>query len=477
MKITLIDPDMNQDPTVAETIPGCRNVGRWGGVDYWTSSIRPEDGWQLWLTETGPDTGEFTCEITVGRDWLTYHAGQVKPGDILYFRYNDDACVSGDPVRLTATVKVKAETGSVELSKSEYPLNGEVVVIVKDPDANLDPEAVDKIHASTGRLSIKTPTLVAQGKPPLYITAVETGPDTGEFHARVTLNRDLPASYGDGITVVYRDIYPGGSEGKQKEELLFATATVKQYTGKVWFGKYEYLPGETVTVYLEDPDLNTDPTTIEKTQIIVKSEANPAGIMPVLVETEPNSGLFKGNFWIVKVYDENKPLSLQLLVGDYDWITAVYKDETADPSDIEGWEWGKPTTISVEAKARAVPILGFPVEISKLQFYHAQTKVYVEKLKAGQPYIIEAELSNVSPVNQKVTYLIQVKRGELARPVHIAWVTGQIPAGGSTTLGISWTPEKPGNYTVEAYCVRTIWQPEPLSTPYKASIEVIGEER
>jgi hypothetical protein len=474
VKITLIDPDMNQDPTVAETIPGCRNVSRWGGVDYWTSSINPEDGWQLWLTETGPDTGEFTCEITVGRDWLTYHAGQVKPGDILYFRYNDDACITGEPVRITATVKVKAETGNVELSKSEYPLNGEVLIIVKDPDANLDPEAVDKIHASTGRLTIKTSTSVSQGLQPLAITAVETGLDAGEFHAKVVLNRDIPAGYGDGITVVYRDIYPS-NEG-EKEELLFATATVKQYTGEIWFNKYEYLPGETVTVYLKDPDLNMDPSLIEKTQLTVKSTINPAGTMPVLVETEPDSGLFKGTFRTVKRYDENNPLSLQLLVGDYDWITAVYEDETADPTDIEGWGWGKPATLIIQAKARIVPILGFPMEVRKLQFYHAQTKVYGEKLKAGEPYIAEIELANISPVNQDITCLIQVRQGENIRPIHLAWANGVIGAGQTGVLGISWTPSKTGTYTIEVYCIRSVWQPEPLSTPYEGSIDVIGEE-
>jgi hypothetical protein len=381
IKITLIDPDMNQDPDVAETIPDCRNVGRWGGVDYWTSSVRPEQGWQLWLTETGPDTGEFTCELKVGADWLTMQTGQVKIGDTLYFRYNDDACINGQQLHATVKVRVISTSGKIWLDKSEYPLNGQVIVRIEDPDQNIDPESIQKIPASSMRLFVKTTSHIQ----PVYLTAEETGPDTGIFEARVTLNSGIPAHLDDGIFVAYLDEV--NAEGK-KDVWISANGKVRQHTTIISFDKIVYIPEEEAIITLTDSDLNLDSQVIDKVEVSIFSDSDPAGIRIILTETKSDSGIFKGSVTLAKEPSQG----LKLHIEPYDRITARYVDESADPKDIDGWVWGKPTQLTVKARARVFPEHGLPITIIELATINPETGEKVEKVEVGKSVLITAGL-------------------------------------------------------------------------------------
>ena len=182
---------------------------------------------------------------------------------------------------------------------------------------------------------------------PLYLTAEEVEPDSGIFQAKVTLNRDIPASYRSGIFVCYID--EATAEGKTDVPII-AKAWVEQYTATLTFNRPVYAVGEReAQLTLIDPDANRNPDLIDYVDVTVKSSRDIAGRRVTLLETKPNSGRFEGT---VRFTDEPRWIQGFLAVESYDRLMAEYVDYDADPSHIANWTEGKPTILKVTAKTK-----------------------------------------------------------------------------------------------------------------------------
>ncbi|RLI32616.1 hypothetical protein DRO51_01385 [Candidatus Bathyarchaeota archaeon] len=462
IKVTVNDPDWDLDPSNPETIPGGNPVGTWGGVDYWTSTTGKSGGVQIELRETGDSTGIFEKEIKVGTDYLTVAANQVKRGDTLYFRYNDDADAGGAKVQTTVTATVTATTGSIALSKSEYPLNGEVIITITDPDLNTDPASAQSISSTDERVWITTTSHTT----PLYLTATETGPDTGVFEAKVTLNVDIDAALGDGITVAYKD--EATADGRT-DVTFTATAVVKQYTAEVSFDKNLYMIGDSAVITVNDPDANQRPDVIEAVSVSVYSDTDPAGVTITAIETGENTGIFNGTV----IFTEGTSVGSKLQVSKGDVVTAKYTDETASPDDIPGWTPGIATRLVIKATAKVgVPVPVKPITAGTPAARDPTTGEVLTEVSAGSMILLSTDMTNTAEEDLPMLYIVQVK-DEAGHVVFLSFISGTVPAGQTYSFGISWTPAAPGTYTVEVFAWKSWEEPTPLSDVATTTITVV----
>ncbi len=120
--IRVIDPDLNKDPDVQDTVD----------VDVWSTSDRA--GVDVTLRETGDKTGEFTGEVVLSTDTSSGTRLHVEQGDTLTARYTDrtlpdpadydeeiDATISLDTQRLDATATVGISKFPTERAPASMP--------------------------------------------------------------------------------------------------------------------------------------------------------------------------------------------------------------------------------------------------------------------------------------------------------------------------------------------------------------------
>lgn len=169
------------------------------------------------LTETGPNTGIFTGEVTLtgflhdvdgdgNFDTSPRTMGGGPTDGLLETKRDSGITISfefADGVVLTSSTKVSWNVGTVKFSSDSYSASDTVSIRVIDQDMNLNPEAPDQVI-----LEVSSDTDLAG----VSVTATETEDDSGVFTANVLLtmtgqssgNR-LHAVPGDSITAKYRD--------------------------------------------------------------------------------------------------------------------------------------------------------------------------------------------------------------------------------------------------------------------------------
>jgi len=461
IKVTVSDPDWNLDPGKTEKILE-GTFKQKGGVDYWSTSRTK--GVQIELTETGKDTGVFEATIKVGEDYLSYVDGDVKRGDTIYFRYNDDMDAGGAPVSSVVSATVTATTGSISLDKSEYPVGATITVTIVDPDMNVDPDGIDKIESDRVWITTTSETT------PVYPDEVkETDVDTGIFQVKFVVggpNKDIEAKLGDGVTVTYKD--EATADGRT-DVVFTATATIKQYTGKVYFDKDTYLLNETAIITVEDPDQNIYVNELDDLKVSVWSTTDPAGVSLTLIETDVNTGVFQGELY----FTEGSSIGSKLQVTKGDIITVKYTDETADPADIPGWTPGVDTILTIKDTAKiGVPYIEKPIAAGTPVLKDPTTGETITEGKAGEQVMLSTEMSNTATEDQPMLYIVQVK-DETGRVVYLSFISGTVPAGETYEFGIGWTPTVAGTYTVEVFAWVSWAEPTPLSDVATATITIV----
>ncbi|MCD6323993.1 MAG: hypothetical protein J7L55_02650, partial [Desulfurococcales archaeon] len=208
--INITDPDMNTNYEAEDTIPKDQIF------------IKAADGsWKHPSSdakETGENTGVFQVKVPA-TDLGT--AGDVLEMGSTQVVYKDMETPSG--IQLVSTkVKFVSWTAEIITDKEYYNLGEKINITVVDPDANKDPDTIDIL---TDKLVV-TSTTDPTGVP---VTLVETGPDTGVFHAEILVTDHaigsgyILAHLGDQINISYTDEYPANYEG----ESLTLTKSVK----------------------------------------------------------------------------------------------------------------------------------------------------------------------------------------------------------------------------------------------------------
>jgi len=193
VKITVKDPDRNQDLANAESV---------------VVLIRKPDGGfhEATATETGKNTGVFVANVPLSA------LGSAK--DVLLMRetiiiFRDD--ISPEGISLIQTkITIVSWDGIITTDKDAYNIGEKIKINITDPDAN----------NTTGIDMIKVKVTSTTDPVGVYVTLVETGPNTGVFTGEVLVTDTaigtgyILARLGDEITITYVDPYPANYAGK-----------------------------------------------------------------------------------------------------------------------------------------------------------------------------------------------------------------------------------------------------------------------
>lgn len=215
--ITIYAPDFNSDPNIIDEI----------GVTTDDKITVSTNGHSIpyHLVETGSNTGIFTGYVTLtGDPTLKGSTGvdgqgtnptgiestcnptcgptngflpsEGDDGITVSFEYNRNQVVTG-------SAPIHWNTGKVEWLQSSYPVNGQGVVQITDPDMSLNPDAINKFDTNVWSDS---------DSGGIKLTMIETGPSTGIFQGTVYFTTDLGSSgnrlhvaSGDTVTAEYTD--------------------------------------------------------------------------------------------------------------------------------------------------------------------------------------------------------------------------------------------------------------------------------
>lgn len=169
------------------------------------------------LTETSPNSGVFTGEVTLTgflhdvdgdgiSDTTPRTFGTGPTNGLLEAKRDDGITISfefADGVVLTKSAKVSWNVGQIAFSNPNYLADEPVTIQVNDPDMNLNPENLDQIP-----IEVYTDSDSAG----ISVVAVETQNDSGVFEATISLTQTgessgnrIRAFLGDTITARYED--------------------------------------------------------------------------------------------------------------------------------------------------------------------------------------------------------------------------------------------------------------------------------
>ena len=211
--ITVVATDYNFDSNVID------EIGNEGDGEI-TIRIRNADIEEYNLVETGPDTGVFTGEVVLigttfdsgdGNIDLTVEKIQTSgsgPTDGTIEADNGDGLsvsfeYSDSESPLVASALIRWNVGEVQWLEASYAATGSGIVRVIDPDANLNPDAVDNLD-----MVAYSETFLGG----ITLTVTETQEASGIFEGTVEFDPDeasqghrLQVTEGDIVTAEYDD--------------------------------------------------------------------------------------------------------------------------------------------------------------------------------------------------------------------------------------------------------------------------------
>jgi hypothetical protein len=421
--ITLIEPDANLDSNLNDT------VWVWVGENI------------LDLIETGENTGVFVGEIVINKD----NFPDISPYNLpyyIYVVYFDRFTESTTPVKedykdVGYVVKVTPTTGKAWIGDSEgNPINmtgpyAEVYVYYKDPDFVLEDEYY-------GTIVLKSTT-----GDELYIYELEKSKDDPTlFYAKVSITKMTGTGpmYPDKLevtspdTIVMRLVDPSAEDGSRK--VLLYTIAVRTWDGRIYVepSKPYYLEGDTIWIYVEDPDANRNLDRRDYVQVTITSTTDPVGVTLLAVETGVSTGVFRVPIALYKTG--------MLFLSDGDKITISYTDALSAT--------GKPATFTKELQfgfVTATPIKpGAPAAIKFLDIMGNEVSP-----KVGQPTLIQIPVSNADTSRPVTTDIIIVFYDANNVPVGLAYGRITLGAGASGTAIVGWLPNLAGTFTAKVF--------------------------
>lgn len=218
---------------------------------------------------------------------------------------------------------------------------------------------------------------------------------------------------------------------------------------------------KTVTVTVTDPDENKFNESIDRIDVLVRSDTDPQGMTITAYETHVNSGVFEGVFEII----DHTSYQNKLLVRDGDTVAAGYIDTTLPPDHSED---------SLEVWATAfIGMLGIPIErvpASNLQILDNKGQK-IDTVTEGQQIQISSELENHASVNNSFSYIVRIQ-DDKETTVYLSWLNGTLFKKQHIQPSISWIPQTAGQYFATIFVWKDIQNPTALSPPLTMEIEV-----
>jgi len=214
------------------------------------------------------------------------------------------------------------------------------------------------------------------------------------------------------------------------------------------------------TIIVTDPDANKFSTSIDRVTVNVWSDSDKKGIEITAYETAVNSGIFKGTVTI----SEGQSTQDTIHVSDGDTLWARYASTT--PWSLDTTNHGVITTAFVGASCPPLE----RVSVSGIQVVDKEGNEQ-KIILAGKQIQIRSELANPTIRNQTFAYIVQIwDKDKITES--FSWLSGMLLPSQRFSPGVSWTPYKAGNYTVNVFAWQSINNPNALSPPISTDLAV-----
>lgn len=359
------------------------------------------------------------------------------------------------------TVKYEEDLAQVELDRSAYGSNSFVYVTIIDQDANLNPSSPDEFTVDPSSAPNSDLLELSGGSLESAVTFRETSDSSARFEGRYELGSSMTfdsealvltlfdkANYGDTLDADEND-------SQSTDEASFTIGNTDGTIGgggqttwdaEISSGKSAYVRGEDIIVEVEDPDSNVSPGIAEKIDLVL-SVNNKTAIISA-TETGTSTGVFTTN---LRVNEDGTVVGTSLKVTTDQTIRISYTDR-------------KPADYAVKVQNGEDPEKEFAMEVKVLpggSGIHSTTVSppsvrnsagSTGPLSAGSQVGIGTVITSNSATVQPYVSLVQV-RDFAGITVYIAWQSGTLIPGGSSTIGVSWVPEEPGEYEVRTFAI------------------------
>ena len=309
--ITLVDADLNTNSGAREIYRIADDDGTFAPTLVSIAIGDSECADQLKvvsLRETANDSGIFEGSIEVPAEC----GGTMTTGESITVTYVDFRDETGGDSEWTDSATIGADTGSVSLDRTVYPVppGDEVTIAVAVDDSDVDTSSSSTQTIGTDRVELTVAGVIVE-----LDDLKESEPDSGIFEAAVTIGTHVSGTddsgeplnnvrieQGDIITVRYTD----ESDASGNENSVSDSATFDLRNAVLQSDKSVYVIGQDALLTLIEADLNLDSGTIDNVgldRINWDSEAYDdsldnarADLGPVptnLRETGENTGIFQ----------------------------------------------------------------------------------------------------------------------------------------------------------------------------------------
>jgi hypothetical protein len=475
--ITVEDQDLNLDDDTVEEFEGTTDTGDAEAL----VTVETEDDEITGTTtetfrETGPDTGVFSATYVVGTDIPITELEDEDDDEItqatnILITYNDEIDSTADSEEIEIDVPVVSSTGAITVTPELVGPGTEVTVIITDSDLDQDSRSTDDYDTPDAEsddffVSFRSDRdEVGEASPDIE----ETGPNTGVFTFSIELVTDetecedddlegkeatggsapeMGACPGDLISINYDD----EQDGSGRSTSVSAIVEVMSWDPEFSSDKPSYNVGDRVTVTISDPDANRKPDVADSlTEIRVFSESDRVGEELSAIETGRDTGVFRLTFGTASGSSGGA-----ISVRSGDEVTIEYTDEF--PADFEEEEDDKDFTYVVNFGG--VGNIGSAG--ASAPSVRDVSGGAVDDVSVGQQVVLTTQVSNNIDDELPFVALVEV-RDSSGITIYLAWQTGVLDAGDRSEVGLSWTPEEPGDYQVRTFVISSLNNPQVLT--------------
>lgn len=471
------DPDSNRDPEDTESV--------YVRILWDDPSGTPHVDW-LELEETGDDTGVFEKTVTVGDETIGDARFSVEAdSEVEVFYYDATPTVSpsladwptlgGSNGRQEKTLQVGAESGSLEIDITGNSVgpSASIDVTVFDTDENTNPNTKQTIN---GLITIATDRGVeatldveeTSGNSATFVGTLKLTPDPSP-------NTDGTAVSGDGTTEVTIEVLPGDIVSVRYEDQNDAsgrrTTISKEFMvvsvdPEITLDRDVLTPGEQVTITVSDIDADTDTDSNDIITVKATSSSDLVGLSNVqLIETGPNTGVFVGTLSLTTQFSSGS-----LLVRNGDIVTIRYTDKfPADYADRV--DAGGTTSKDFVLTAPVGSAITSGSTTPSTPVVRDSQNNPVTQVLAGQQVVLSSTIKNNEDAPTPYAAIVEVRDSD-GVTVYLQWQTGTLPANGSNNVGVSWTPDEPGTYTIRVFVLSDLNNPQILSSVVTSTVTV-----
>ena len=495
LQIIINDPDSDDDSTVEEItvdIAADPDSGSQGSF----SLIIPEtsdssERFEFFLvhadaTAVGPEDidpintagveGDGSC-VSDCAPFVTFGAsGDLQVDADLY----EDVTFDLRAGNVEVTVKYEETLAQLSLDRSAYGSDSFVYVFIDDQDANLNPTAADEFIVDPDNAPNNDLLTLDGGSIEDAITFRETGDNTARFEGRYELGASMDfdseslvltlfdkGNYGDTLSADEND-----SNGT--DEVSFSIGDTDgtidvgdliTWDAELSSDKSAYALGDNVTITIEDPDANSNPSVADEIDLELSASSGTAVI--AAAETGQSTGIFKASFHL----DSDGSIAgtlIQLAEGES--VTISYTDEK--PADYQarldsGQDPEKEFTIEIKTVSGTLGIPSASVSSPMVRAIGDEDS----PLAVGTQLGLSTTIENDGGADQPFVALIEV-RDSMGITVYLAWQSGDLEPESSTAIEVSWTADVSGKYEIRTFVVSSLTNGIVLSKVATTSVDV-----